>query len=345
MTPTKIKGETHIDTVKQPGFAPDRICALIEKAIAATGLDMSGLSVLTEAASGAYAATAIAAAKAGARQVNAVVRASRYGSITEVRHWVSCLADLSGVSDRVRIVEQLTPTIIAETDIIANSGHLRPINSYVIDRLPIHSVVALMFEAWEFRSTDIDLAACRRRQIPIVGINEHHPLIDVFSYLGPLCTKLLQDAGFPIYRNSIALVCDNSFAEPMALGLKGLGAIAATYSELSSVEPGNYDAVVVALQPAAKPRLTAVEADYLAASAPGTTVAQFWGDIDRDALARRGLRVWPASAPEPGHMSILLSDIGPDPIIRLQVGGLRAAEEVFRIGAGGPFSFAQFIDN
>ena len=43
-------------------------------------------------------------------------------------------------------------------------------------------------------------------------------------------------------------------------------------------------------------------------------------------------------------MAILLSAIGPDPIVRLQTGGLRAAEAVFRGGSVSPNGFAQLVD-
>jgi hypothetical protein len=43
-------------------------------------------------------------------------------------------------------------------------------------------------------------------------------------------------------------------------------------------------------------------------------------------------------------MAILLSAIGPDPIVRLQTGGLRAAEWVFRGGAATPDGIAQLVE-
>jgi hypothetical protein len=36
--------------------------------------------------------------------------------------------------------------------------------------------------------------------------------------------------------------------------------------------------------------------------------------------------VWPDKAPKPGHMGILPSALGPEPIIRLQVGGLKVGQ-------------------
>jgi len=290
--------------------------------------------VLTEAATGAYALTPVIAALANARRVYAFTRNSRHGTVPEVTELTMRLASAAGVSSRISVIESISPDILRHVDIITNSGHLRPISAEMIDHLPSRAVIALMYETWEFRAGDIDVDAARRHGIPIVGVNETHPATDVFSYLGPLCVKLLHDAGLPVYRNRIALLCDNDFSESMLRGLCGAGANASLFSTVESVTPDSWDAIVVALRPYSELRIDRKHAIHLAKSAPpGALLAQFWGDVDRDAIASVELEIWPPSAPPPGHMAILLSTLGPDPIVRLQTGGLRAAEAVFR---GGP---------
>jgi hypothetical protein len=202
----------------------------------------------------------------------------------------------------------------------------------LIARLPSRAVVALMYEAWEFRPSDVDLAACRRRSIPVVGVNELVPEVDVFSFLGPLAVKLLHDAGIAVYRSRIALLCDNAFSPSIARALGGLGAEVAVAGSIELLPPGRWDAVVVALQPGVEPRVNAAGARTIAERAPGAIVAQFWGDVDRAVLHAHGIVCWPPQPPRPGHMAVLLSDIGPEPIIRLQTGGLAAAERVLRQG-------------
>jgi hypothetical protein len=282
---------------------------------------------------------------AGAKRVYALARSSRYGSVRDVRAWISELADASGVTGLINVVEQLSPDILANADIVTNSGHLRPLSADLINRLPGSAVIALMFEAWELRSGDIDLAACLRRRIPIVGINERHPTVDVFSFLGPLCAKQLLCCGLAVYSNRIALLCDNDFAKPMANGLGGLGASIEVFSGAEEIFRDRWDAVVIALRPAPALRIGPREASHLATvTPPGTAIVQFWGDLDREALVAHRLNIWPSEPPEPGHMGALLSEIGPEPIVRLQTGGLRAAEWIFRGGAAIPDGFAQLVD-
>jgi hypothetical protein len=330
--------------VLAPGFSVTRLVALMRRAISATGLDLSAMTVLTEAATGAYGVTAVIAAMAGARQVHAFTRASRYGSVSDVAEWMSQLAGTAGVAERISIIEDISSDVLGTIDIVTNSGHLRPLTAALIDRLPHSAVIALMFEAWEFRSEDIDLRACARRSIPVVGVNERHEAVDVFSFLGPLCVKQLHDCGLAVYRNSIALVCDNDFAEPIARSLVALGAHIELFADVAAVRPDQWDAVVLALLPAREPRVGHAEVRHLAAAIPPESViVQFWGDIDRDAVRSHSLKVWPAQAPSAGHMAVLLSEIGPEPIIHLQTGGLRAAEWIRRGGTASPDGFAQLV--
>jgi hypothetical protein len=76
---------------------------------------------------------------------------------------------------------------------------------------------------------------------------------------------------------------------------------------------------------------------------PGAVLAQFWGDVDRPSVEAAGLLPWPPVEPKPGHMGVLLSQIGPDPIVRFQTGGLKAAEAVMRGGMTGGEGFAQVV--
>jgi len=181
-------------------------------------------------------------------------------------------------------------------------------------------------------------------RIRFLGVNERHPAIDVFSFLGPLAVKQLHDCGLAVLGSRIGLLCDNDFLAPLHTGLASLGANVKTFDSVAAVHPGAWDAFVVALQPTDAPRVGQAEAAHLAACAPdGAVVVQFWGDIDRAVLAANGLAIWPAHSVGQGHMGILLSEIGPEPIIRLQTGGLRAAEWVRRGGAVTEDGFAQLV--
>lgn len=291
-------------------------------------LDLRGLVVLTEAATGAYAVTPVLCAMAGARKVAAVTAPSRFGSVTEVSTQTMELAELARVGSVIEIVTEKSKERVEQADIITNSGHVRPIDARMISWLKPTAVISLMYEAWELRPMDVDLAACRERKILVGGVNERHPAVDVFSYLGMMASKLLMDAGVAVRLSRILLVCDCPFRESLQSGLASAGAAVDTVEDLSSLSglKGFYDAILVALRPQSKLEVPRDGYDALKARWPGVVVAQFIGDIDRDAFAAAGVHVWPSHSPPSGHMGILPSDIGPEPIVRLQAGGLKAAQ-------------------
>ena len=99
---------------------------------------------------------------------------------------------------------------------------------------------------------------------------------------------------------------------------------------------------MVALHPTDGPVLGAREASLIAERWASAVVVQYWGDVDRSALAAAGLSYWPREAPPAGHMGVLPSAVGPEPIVRLQAGGLKAAEVAWR-GPTDP-SAQEFVD-
>ena len=320
----------HMTVTELPGLDPRRLVQLMDAAIERSRLDLTGLTILTEAASGSYIVTPVIAAMAGGT-VYALAASTSYATSGELAKSTLELARTAGVADRITLSEKKEPAIVGKADIVTNSGQVRPIDAQMVLQLRPTCVVSLMYEAWEYRSTDVDVEACRYRGIKVAGTNERHPAVDVFSFLGVMAVKQLHDAGIAVYGSHVVLLCDNAFGPFIAQGLRSCGAIVAEAQKLSAdVLSSQYDAVVLARQPQAGFVLTPEEADMLAKYAPGAVLAQYWGDADRVALTAAGVPVWPPHAPQPGHMGVLPSAIGPEPIVRLQSGGLKVGELLAR---------------
>lgn len=295
-----------------PGLDPRRLARLMRGAIVRCDLRLDGLTVLTEAATGAWAVTPVLAAMAGAARVLAVARDSRYGSAACARRETEALAAAAGVAGRIDVLAIKTAPVVRAADIVTNSGHLRPLDAETAGWMRPGAVIPLMYEAWERRAEDIDLEACRARGIPVAGTNERHPAVGVFSYLGMMAVKLLLDAGIAVYGSRILVLSDNAFGPYLTEALQAAGAA------LAEQGGEGLDAVLVAGQGA--------DVASVAERSPGAVVVQFWGDIDRAALARLGVPCWPVEAPAPGHMGVLPSAVGPEPVIRLQAGGLKVGQ-------------------
>jgi hypothetical protein len=312
---------------RRPGLNPRRLVTLMQGAVRRLDLDLTGRSVVTEAATGAYGVTPILAALAGADRVCALARDSAYGSSAAVAAYTYSLAGFAGVERRIEVVESKRDAGLGDADIVTNSGHLRPLDRQTVGRMKRGAAIPLMYEAWELRRGDVDLEACRRRGIRVGGTNERHPAVDVFSFLGLMAVKLLTDAGVSVYGARLLLLCDNPFRVFIERGLTAAGAAVEARAHVSEgTVDARFDAVVVALRPCGVPVLTANDIELLAEVAPGSVVAQFWGDVDRDALTEAGVPVWPEVPPRPGHMGILPSAVGPEPVVRLQAAGLKVGQ-------------------
>lgn len=318
-------------TDTRPGLNMRRMVELMKAAISRCELDLRGMTVLTEAASGAYSVTPVLAALAGARSVIAIAAPSRYGTAEQAREQTLRLAGAANVIERIEVVTEKTRETIARSDIITNSGHVRPIDARMIDWMKPGAVVTLMYESWEFRPADVDLTACKRRGIAVAGTNERHPAIDVFSFLGVMAIKQLVDAGVAVYGSRILLLCDNWFGSFIERGAQGCGAqVYAAESLQKADKDAGYDAILVALHPRSASVLSVEDTVLLARHWPGAVVVQFWGDIDRSAMLDNEVPFWPVESPAPGHMGILPSAVGPEPVIRLQAGGLKVGEILCR---------------
>lgn len=313
-----------------PGFDPQRMIRLVRNVVSECALDLSGYTVLTEAASGAYVVTPIAAALAGAKEVVAVTRTTKHGHASDIERNTLALAAMAGVpSGIISVVQNKDRHLLASADIVTNSGHVRPLDAESVGYLKHGAVVPLMFEAWEIQAGrfDVDLAALQARGIATAGTNERHPNIDVFSYLGLMAVKSLLDAGIAPFKTRVAILCDNPFSDYLRHGLESAGAIVSLGSDFEFLRNGSQpDVLLVAQRPCWKPVVSADDALWLSRHAPHTLIMQFWGDLDRSVLDTLGLQYWPEIAPPSGHMAVLPSAVGPEPIIRLQVGGLKVGQ-------------------
>jgi hypothetical protein len=330
-----------------PGLNTSRLVRLMRGSVSRLELDLSGRHVVTEAATGAYCVTPVIAALAGAASVTAVTADSRHGSVEQVELATASLARQADVSDRIEVVDRLSPKHLRRADVVTNTGHVRPLDSTLVSHLRPSAVIPLMYEAWELaaRPSDLDLAAISERGIAISGTNERHPDIDVFSYLGVMAASGLLQAGVAVYRSQILVLCDNEFGRYLHQGLSGCGASVSVARCWGEIDTEDLDAVVYALTPQTHTEESINDLAKLARSSPGAVILQFWGNLNRDAALASALPVWPTTSPAAGHMGVLPSAIGPEPVIRLQAGGLKVAQVLLKPPDQRTQSDTEFLDD
>ena len=311
-------------------------------------LNLEGKVVLTEAATGAYVVTPVIAALAGAK-VYAFTKETRYGSVDEVKAQTLALYNEFNTGNaNLHIIDKLTPEIIAEADIITNSGHLRPLNQELLKHVKKNAVIPLMYEAWERRDADLDLDYCKASDIRVGATNENHPDIDVFNYLGDMALKMIFEAGLCLNNNRFILICNNHFgpfiAKVLSENCKSLAVCdkkehREKYKDLKIdwigdfpdfTVPSEYrecDAILFTAYPFDKIWISKENApiltDKLKSEIENPYVLRYCGHIDE--RCKDEIRFYPEHV-KPGHMGILPSAVGFDPVIRLQAGGLKVGE-------------------
>ncbi|ROS00117.1 hypothetical protein EDC56_2753 [Sinobacterium caligoides] len=319
----------------------------IGQAVQRLQLDLSGKIVLTEAATGPYSVTAIIAALAGAK-VYAYAKDTRYGTVSDVFSSMQAMMAMFDGLD-ITLVDVLTKELLSQADIITNSGHLRPLDSSKLQHAKPGLVIPMMYEAWELRNDDIDMDYCRRQQIVVVATDERAANVGVFDYLGDMAVKLIFDAGCCLQNNSFVLICNNDFGPYIAarvsklcdrLGIIDIEDNKARYSlnehcEWLSNYPditipeyyANAEAIIFTAAPFTKEHIARagdIPVEVLARVFNQPLVLRFAGDLNTADLDRLGIDYYPQKV-RSGHMGILPSDIGFDPIIRLQAGSLWSA--------------------
>jgi hypothetical protein len=329
--------------------ADARVIRLMHEAIRRFSVDLHGLVVATEAANGPYGTTPVLAALAGA-QTWAVALDGPHATAEAVWRETRALSATAGVDRRLHLVGSLDEMPVEACDILTNTGHLRPVSGALAARLPPTAVVPLMYAGWEFRPTDVDLAACEARGALVLATDE--AAAGIVDFAGPMCLRMLLEAGVECRDSSILVLDGCPFGPPVARDLRALGAsvsrrrvVRARPRRIPGERMERLDAVVVASAWSAGPAVgpsAPVDPAVLAQASPGAAVIQFLGDVDRHAAAAAGVPVWPVEAVPWGHMGLTAGRIGPRVRILLHAASLAWAGVAARVRrAGGSLEAAR----
>lgn len=319
---------------------------IIQRLIAELEIDLSGLTVFTEAASGAYLYTPIMAAMAGAEKVYAIAKESSYGTIDHIKDMTHDAASLCEVSNKIDIVTEKTSETIGESDIITNSGFVRPIDKDVIKWMKPTAVLPLMWETWEFRDDDLDLNACKEKGILVLGTDETTGPINMSPYAIHLGLKLLYHMKIEGHLLKVLLLGGTEFVRHMAEGLRVLGADVTWFStsdagslpysklqEHFQQDGAMYDAMIV-MEHMNPIRLVGsdglITVEDIEQINPALRIGVISGNIHAEELKTSELFFFPKHIKPFGYMSYQPYDLGAMPVLHLYGGGLKVGEVMAR---------------
>jgi hypothetical protein len=318
----------------------ERIRRLLTETIKLFDLDLRGMTVLTEAASGNYYVTPLIAALAGAK-VYAIARDSEFGEKEEVGRYVAAQAELFSVNDTIEIMYQLSDRIINKSDIVTNLGLLRPIDSPFIRAMHDRAVITSMCENWEVREKDIDRVECRKKGILLGAVNEESEIRDIFRYVGYLAFKLVLETGLEILNNRFFIIGSDKFGRTITSVLKLNGAEAdlidtetlnrETLSRLR--DPEKYHAIIIA-DYTCKESIIAqsgkITAEEISEFFPAARIIHLAGEVDTDYLLQNGITCHPTRQGFTRRMTVTLDYLGMQPLIELHTAGLKVGEMLCR---------------
>lgn len=323
---------------------------LLRELISHFDLNLDGLSVYTEAASGYYAHGPILAALAGAKNVTAQVCDSRFGLAKDIIEHTRLLAEAYDVADKIECVDRRSHVRLAQADIVTNSGHVRPIDRDLVNTLKKTAVIPLMWETWEFRQQDFDLASCKERDILTLGTNEQSFRCDMRLFIALTALKLLLTQGYD--GGKILLIGNSPLpALPIFDHLKRIGIDVVwasddpdaqiSYKELAnhfSAFGQDYSHILVAEHK--NPRLLLGENGLLTGSElreinPGLRTVVMCGNVDLENLILNNMFVFPKVIQPFGTISYQPYELGPRPVLTLYAAGLKIGEQMARARLAG----------
>lgn len=326
----------------------NKIKKIICNSIKKTDLDLSGLTILTEAATGNWAYTPFIAALSGAT-VFCFTKNSKYGTTKEIICNFNTLSKFFGVQKKVHVYKKITKEIISKADIVTNSGLLRPIDKKFINSMKKTAVISLMWEPWEFREQDLDLVNCMKQGIAVLGVNEDNPILNIAKYNGKNILKILSANKISIKRKNIILVVENRIHSHVIKALISHGANLVLVSELMCDELNDFnvlvvhdlkspkimsflkkcDLVIINSAPLKKKIIGGkhgLSISFLKKINPDIRILIYFGNVDYQGIKKAKLVCIPIKNPGLGHMPWTLDFLGPNPTIELNALGLKVGE-------------------
>ena len=308
-------------------------------------VDCSGLTILTEAASGAYFYNPLIPIIANANKVITFCRPSHYGSVEDIRTKMFEAYGSLGLGEKFEFITKLEASVLEQVDLITNSGHLRPFGANFIKSLRDTAVISLMWEPWEMREGEIDLVAARKKGILIMGTNEHDPPCDMRPYSFLAALRLLMDLKVSIAEDNLLIMGDQrTLALAIADGFRKQG-YATKSMTLEMAENQNlleesldWASVILIAEHADKRLLLGREGIIRSEQVIAGKVASVGlisGLIETDDLLEANIAVLPKKAVPQGYMAYSPSELGCFPVMNLFSAGVKVGQAMVRARLGG----------
>lgn len=313
-------------------------------------LNLKDLVVYTEAASGYYFFTPLICAMAGASKVYAVTRNTSWGKASEIIHDTMKLAEAWGYGSIIKCSTEKIESEITTSDIIMNMGHVRPIDRAMIDLMKPTAVIPLMWETWEIRPGEIDLDACDKKGIMVMGTDEKK--LEMFPLAGYLVLYLLNQCKVEIYKNKFFVFASGPVLEGIhsvftdnhiPFYWTGFDQEIPKQCKDNFISPhekqkildwiSNCEAVICAEHVHPKPVIAVdgiITPEELINANDTTLLLYKGGIIDYPKIKELGIWIYPDKQVPFGTFTTYSYELGPGPVLELNAAGIKVGEVMTR---------------
>ena len=322
---------------------------IILNTIKKINLDLTGYVVLTEAATGHWLYTPLIAALANATKVICFTKDSRHGKTSDIIRNFKNITKYLEMDNSIKVYNKINKKLISQADIVTNSGLLRPINHEFINSMKRTAVISLMWEPWEYIGQDVDVRACWKKGICILGVNESNKILNVMSNAGDVVKKIFEINKIKIKNRKIVIVAENNSAPYIVKTLHSGGASVDCITKTMTntlrkrfkvigqdlndliVEPFLKSCNVILIDSYPLNRMVIGGTEGLCISKlkklnPKVKVVVYFGKVDNTALIKSDIACYPEKDPGLGRMNWTADILGPKIIIELNALGLKVGE-------------------
>lgn len=301
-------------------------------------LDLTGLTVFTECADGNYFYTSIAATLAGAERVWAYVPKK---SFTE-EYWDFFnifFKDIAKNKILPECVYFLTDSRVRmqESDIITNSGNVRPITKEDISLFKKGAVIALMMQSDQVRPKDVDQYFCLVNDVECVPVNEFN--VGIRRSMAFKTIKALFEAGLSVW-NDRYVVCGNLMLSVVKFFNKNnidfIQAGSRSCYKIKNINFSTMDAIIIHdyynndLWIGHEKDNPKISIEKIKKENPLIKIVNISGNVDLTACFSNNIDVFPSTRYIKGKTTISGDYLSHKVTIELNVAGLKAAEIVAR---------------
>jgi len=323
-------------------FTRERNRKIIKTAVKKFNLNLEGLTVFTEAATGNYLYTPIIAGLAGAKKVYAFTQDLKYASKEDVRNQSLEEAYDLDIFYKLDVIFSKEKECIHKSDIITNSGFVRPITKEMISFMKPTAVIPLMRSGDEVRNEELDFQACKEKGIVVLGTDETNPQLNLLESSGFKICKILFERGFSVFGDKILLVGSGVVCEYPMLFFKRnnilvhqveLDTISEKRRTLILENLGFYDVIVINEMYNNVDILSDkgfIPVKLLKKKNPYIQIIHLTGNINKEDILREGLSLYPEDIAPFGYMSISSDYLGLRCTTLLTVASLKVAEVAVR---------------